>query len=149
MSVPSRNVRTPNGEHANWSATVARIDINVQPDWQPTGYKHFPYAARQFGQWWVLRANHEFPAHDMWTVFIDGTAAADMTGDKDSEVPLIASIGALPIAPGDESTLDDETAEVIVRAVARYVEYGSESDDPCFHCSAQDWDGMARHDSPS
>jgi hypothetical protein len=48
------------------------FDANVRSDWLRTGYQHFPYAAEQSGQWWVLRLNHGFPEHDLYTLFVDG-----------------------------------------------------------------------------
>ena len=73
----------------------AAIDTAAQPQWLRTGYKFFPYAAHYSGQWWVLRLNHGFPEHDLYTVFIDGNAAADITADPGSPSPLIAGVAAL------------------------------------------------------
>ena len=70
-----------------------QIDPWVQPAWRRTGYKFFPYAARHGGQWWVLRFNYCFPEHDLYTVFIDGCAAVDVTGHygrEDVLVPLLS-----------------------------------------------------------
>jgi hypothetical protein len=39
-----------------------------------TGYEFSPYAARWSDQWWVLRSNFDFPAHDLYTLFGDGVA---------------------------------------------------------------------------
>ena len=121
------------------------IDTAAQPPWSRTGYKFFPYAARHSGQWWVLRLNHGFPEHDLYTLFIDGSPAADITDNPDNPSPLVASVGSLK--PYDraaaEPQLDDETAAALVKAVSRYVNYGSEHDDPCIFCS-EDYDPMAR-----
>jgi hypothetical protein len=110
---------------------AAAVDVDARPDWMRTGYKFFPYAARQGEQWWVLRLNFDFPAHPLYTVFIDGTAAADTTGD-------VATF------PG-EPALAAEVAEAVVREVAAFVVYGSEFDDPCIRCeSLADADPMER-----
>jgi hypothetical protein len=125
--------------------TAAAIDITARPDWQRTGYKFFPYAAQQSGQWWVLRLNHGFPEHDLYTLFIDGTAAADITDGGEHPSPLAASVAAL--TPADPSAaephLDADTAAAVVQTVSGYVNYGSEHDDPCLFCS-EDYDPMTR-----
>jgi hypothetical protein len=100
-----------------------------------TGYKFFPYAAHHSGQWWVLRLNRGFPEHDMYTVFIDGSPAADVTANPDDASPLIASVGSLK--PSDRAAAD------VVEAVSRYVNYGSEHNDSCTFCS-EDYDPMTR-----
>ena len=121
------------------------IDTAAQPQWSRTGYKFFPYAAQHSGQWWVLRLNHGFPEHDMYTLFIDGSPAADITAKPDDPSPLVASVALLK--PYDdaaaEPALDAETATAVVQAVSRYVNYGSEHDDPCLFCS-EDYDPMTR-----
>ncbi|MEZ0366134.1 hypothetical protein ACAG26_20880 [Mycobacterium sp. pUA109] len=131
------------GDGASGDSPV--IDPAATPQWRRTGYTYFPYAARQCGQWWVLRHNYGFPEHDMYTLFVDGQAAADMTGDQYNRVPLLTSIAALkPADPqSGEPTMDAATAESVVAAVARYADYGSEVGDPCIFC-ADDHDGMAR-----
>jgi hypothetical protein len=125
--------------------TSTAIDTAAQPHWLRTGYKFFPYAAQQSGHWWVLRLNHGFPEHDMYTVFVDGTPAADITATADHPSPLVASVA--PLKPADpaaaEPQLDAETATAVVQTVARYVNYGSEHDDPCLFCS-EDYDPMTR-----
>lgn len=119
--------------------THADFGGQVQPAWMRTGYKCFPYAARQSGRWWLLRFNFGFPAHDMYTLFIDGQLAADVTGDDNSPIPLVASIGALkPLcANADEPMLDPQLAETIVNVVAQYVTYGSEVGDRCICCDRE------------
>lgn len=121
------------------------FDTTAQPDWLRTGYKFFPYAAQQSGHWWVLRLNHGFPEHDLYTLFVDGRAVADITGNADDHSPLVTSVASLK--PYDhaatEPELDPDTAATIVNAVSRYANYGSESDEPCIFCS-DDYDGMAR-----
>lgn len=122
--------------------TGTAIDTSAHPDWLRTGYKYFPYAAQQSGHWWVLRLNTGFPEHDLYTLFVDGTATADITGPGDT--PLAASVAAL--TPADQTggpQLDPETAATVVQAVAPYVNYGSEHDDPCLFCS-EDYDPMTR-----
>jgi hypothetical protein len=88
-----------------------------------TGYGFFPYAAQYSGQWWVLRLNHGFPEHDMYTVFIDGSPVADITASPEEPSPLVA--GAASLQPFDsaaaEAQLDAETAAAVVQAGSRYV----------------------------
>jgi hypothetical protein len=126
-------------------ATPTAIDEAAQPHWLRTGYKFFPYAARQSGQWWVLRLNHGFPEHDLYTLFVDGRPAVDVTGSPDHSSALVRSVASLrPYDPAaDEPTLDADTATTVVGPVSSYVNYGSEHDDPCVFCS-DDHDGMAR-----
>ncbi|WP_225332456.1 hypothetical protein, partial [Mycobacterium avium] len=103
----------------------------------------FPYAAQQSGRWWVLRFNYCFPEHDMYTLFIDGSPAADITPGRADKRPLVSSIFALKPFRRDagEPVLAPELAETAVRAVAEYVVYGSEVGDPCGRC-----DHLADHD---
>ena len=68
-------------------ANAPVIDTAVRPHWQRTGYRFFPFATEQSGHWWVLRLNHGFPEHDLYTLFIDGKAAADLTGSPDNPTP--------------------------------------------------------------
>ncbi len=103
------------------------IDAVAGQRWQRTGYRFFPYAAKESGTWWVLRLNVGFPEHDLYTLFIDSQAVADVTSDD------IRAVGDL--AP-------DVAAEV-VRQVAGYLDYGSEHGDPCGFCSGGR-DGMTR-----
>lgn len=121
------------------------VDLAAQPLWLRTGYKFFPYAAKQSGQWWVLRFNYGFPEHDMYTLFVNDKPAADITGIPDHSSALVRSIATLrscdPAA--SEPTLDADTAATVVRGVARYVAYGSEHDDPCFFCCRDGEAGMA------
>lgn len=121
----------------------AAVDPSARPVWARTGYKFFPYATQQSGQWWVLRLNFGFPDHELYTLFVDGHATLDVTGSMDHAVPLAASIGALkPFDPqAGEPVLLAELAEAAVREVALYVVYGSEVDDPCDWC-----DHLADHD---
>jgi hypothetical protein len=126
-------------------ATAPAVEEAAQPQWLRTGCRFFPYAARQSGQWWVLRLNHGFPEHDMYTLFVDGKPAVDVTGSADHFSALVRSIA--PLRPYDsaagEPTLQADTAATVVAAVSSYVNYGSEHDDPCMFCS-DDHDGMAR-----
>jgi hypothetical protein len=121
------------------------IDTAAQPQWSRTGYKFFPYAANYSGQWWVLRLNHGFPEHDLYTVFIDGRPAANITANPDDPSPLLAGVASLkPFdRAGAEPVLDAETAAAVVKGVSAYVNYGSEHDDPCIFCS-KDYDPMVR-----
>ncbi|MUL61154.1 hypothetical protein B5P44_00970 [Mycobacterium sp. CBMA 213] len=113
------------------------IDITARPAWQRTGHKAFPFAAQQSGQWWVLRFNFGFPEHDMYTLFVDGRAVADITADPDNPMPLLASIGALPTSsdPGTPA-LDTDLATAAIGTVAGFADYGSEHGDPCIFCSS-------------
>lgn len=119
------------------------IDPAAQPLWMRTGYTFFPFAARQSGQWWVLRMNFGFPEHDMYTVFVDGQAAADVTGAEDHSAALVRSVAALSDSSRQRAYLEPDTAALVIRKVARYVNYGSERDDPC-NCCFRDDDGMTR-----
>ena len=109
------------------------IDLYTRPPWKRTGYRYFPYAAQRSGAWWVLRLNTGFPEHDAYTLFVDGRAAGDLTGSPSTDIPLLASVHALGRAA--LPVLDPETARAVVGAVAQFVEYGSESGDPCPFCS--------------
>jgi hypothetical protein len=116
-----------------------------------TGYKYFPYAARQSDQWWVLRANYCFPEHDLVTLFIDGCAVGSVTGSVDDPRPLVASIAALdPVIPHrtdrDVPVMPAELARSVVDAVADYVAYGSEFDEPdlCDLCEFAERDAYER-----
>jgi hypothetical protein len=121
------------------------IDKTTRPNWLRTGYKFFPYAAQESGHGWVLRLNYGFPEHDLYTLFVDGTAVADITGKPDDPSPVVASVA--PLKPYEqaaaEPALDADTAAAVVRTVSRYANYGSEYDEPCIFCS-DDYDGMAR-----
>lgn len=114
------------------------IDTGAQPAWRRTGNKQFPYAADQSDHWWILRANHGFPEHDMYTLFVDGQAVADITADPDHPLPLLASVGALHMTTPDPAIpmLDGATAEKVMVTVAGYANYGSERGDPCPFCSS-------------
>ena len=115
---------------------AARIDPDVRPDWLATGFKFFPYAARQGDHWWVLRLNCDFPEHDLYTVFVDGKATADVSGSQYSPLPLVASVGVLrPFAAvPTEPAMNQEEAQAVVRPCTPFVVYGSEIGDPCDWC---------------
>jgi hypothetical protein len=112
------------------------VEPTARPAWMRTGYKFFPYAARYCEQWWVLRLNYDFPEHDLYTVFIDGRATADVSGNPHDERPFVAGIGALrPFTAGiGEPDLAPDVAETVVRMLADYVVYGSEVEEPCDWC---------------
>jgi hypothetical protein len=118
----------------------ATINTAARPAWRRTGNKHFPFAAHHGGQWWVLRVNFGFPEHDIYTLFIDAQAAADITATPAHRKPLLASIGVLnPFHPDPTiPILDDVTATAVVNTVGSYVDYGSEHGDPCIFCSTGD-----------
>jgi hypothetical protein len=99
-----------------------------------TGYKFFPYAAKQSDQWWVLRLNSGFPEHDMYTLFVDAEPVADITEDPHHPAALVRSIAALKNPSLSGPALDADTAATVVSRVARYVNYGSEHDEPCDYC---------------
>ena len=96
-------------------------------------------------KWWVLRLNYGFPDHDLYTLFVDGRPAVDITGSADHSSALVRGVAALrPYDPAAaEPTLEADTATTVVGTVSRYVNYGSEHGDPCIVCS-DDHDGMAR-----
>ena len=104
------------------------FDTTAPPRWHPTGYLFFPYAAEQSGHWWVLRLNPGFPEHDLYTMFVDGRAVADVTVEPDR------SLGA---------DLDPAVAAEVVRRVSGFADYGSERGEPCDRCAAGR-DGMTR-----
>lgn len=122
------------------------VDTHLRPNWMRTGYKFFPYAAQVSGQWWVLRFNYDFPEHDMYTLFVDGSPGVDITAGRADARPLVSSIFALkPFRRDDgEPTLAPELAEQVVRPVAGYVVYGSEVNDPCDRCRPLPDDPPAR-----
>jgi hypothetical protein len=128
------------------AADPPSVDVRTRPRWMRTGYRFFPYAALESGQWWVLRINFDFPAHDMYTLFVDGAAVADITGSTDHPAPLLAGIAALkPFERATEPVLDPARAEVVVSNVAQYADYGSEHGDPDVFCDGQDG---TRKDAP-
>lgn len=108
-----------------------------------TGYKFFPYAAKQSGQWWVLRLNFGFPEHDMYTLFVDAKPIVDITDDPNHPAALVRSIAALNDPASPPPVLDADTAATVISKVARYVNYGSEKGEPCDFCS-HDHDAMTR-----
>lgn len=115
-------------------STAPPLPTDARPTWQRTGRREFPYAAEYLGRWWVLRFNHGFPEHDLYTLFVDGRVVLDVTGNPDSDVALVASVGALTstaILP----TLNTEVAQSILAPLAGLVNYGSEVGDPCDFCS--------------
>lgn len=113
--------------------------MQAQPRWIRTGFTYFPFAARQSGQWWVLRFNFEFPAHDMYTLFIDGVAAADITPVENHAAPLVAGMAALEPFEHASEVLEPATAAAVVGAVSKFVDYGSEFGEPCIFCDGNDW----------
>jgi hypothetical protein len=112
------------------------VDTSARPNWMRTGDKHFPYAARSSGQWWVLRWNYDFPQHDMYTLFIGGSAVFDITAGRADARPLVSSTFALRPFRRDaaEPALTPELAEQAVHPVNGYVVYGSEVNDPGDWC---------------
>src|ERR1700730_12231159 len=71
------------------------VDAAAQPQWARTGYMFFPYAANHFGQWWVLRLNHGFPEHEMYTVFVDGRPAAEPVLDAETAAAVVKGVFGL------------------------------------------------------
>jgi hypothetical protein len=133
------------GGEGSSSGPPLAIDETAQPHWLRTGYKFFPYAAQQDGHWWVLRLNYGFPEHDMYTLFVDGRPAVDITGSPDHSSALVRSVASLrPYDPAiTEPLLEASTAVTVVHAVSRYADYGSAQGDPWLFCS-EDRDGVAR-----
>jgi len=142
-STPRRRNRCCSRVHGMRGGGVG-IDWTMAPLWVRTGYRFFPFAAEVGDVWWVLRFNVGFPEHDLFTVFVGNRAAADVTGDPKSVVPLIASIGSLSPVSSQGAELDTETARALVGEVARFVEYGSEDGQPCVFCS-HERDGLTRN----
>jgi hypothetical protein len=134
------------------AAAEQPIDVAVRPDWMRTGYKYFPYAAWESGQWWVLRANYCFPEHDLVTLFVDGRAVADITAPKQDARPLVASVAALepmlPYLTPEVPVIPAAQAESAMATVADYVCYGSEFDFPdvCDLCEFAERDPYERDD---
>ena len=119
------------------------LDTAVTPDWLRTGYRYFPYAARQDGQWWTLRANYCFPAHDFATLFIDDSAVAEITASAKDARPLVASIGRLSMTHPERAripVLSPRVAKHVIDAVAEFINHGSEWGDACDLCEFADRD---------
>lgn len=106
---------------------------DAQPRWHRTGERRFPFAARQGGRWWVLRLNVGFPAHDLYTLFVDGRVAFDVTGDPDGPIPVVANIASLSTALSPVMA-ESEVVEAL-GAVRAFADYGSEHGDSCSCCS--------------
>lgn len=114
----------------------------ARPQWQRTGFRYFPYAAPRDGVWWVLRVNHGFPEHDLFTLFVDGTAVAEATPSGGS-CPFDASLTRLePLREGRESLMDPIIARAAIAPVAAFADFGSEDGDTCDFCF-NDKDGYA------
>lgn len=124
------------------------LDTEVEPQWQRTGYRYFPYAAVQAGRWWVIRVNYCFPEHDFATLFIDGVAVAEATAVPNDVRPLVASIGRLPLTDpsraGELPEMSVEVARQVVEAVAAFINHGSEWGDPCGWCEFAQRDPLRR-----
>lgn len=123
------------------------IDTATDPDWLRTGYRYFPYAARVDDRWWTLRANYCFPAHDAFTVFIDDHAVAEVTAGPDDHRPLVAGIGRLAMTHPDERSahlpvMAPALAIRVIGVVARFVNHGSEWEDPCIYCEFAERDPL-------
>lgn len=112
----------------------------TRPPWRRTGFLYYPYAAQLAGAWWVLRMNHGFPEHDMYTLFIDGAPVADITAGSGSS-PFEASVARLDPSPAGVPPLKAAAARAAVATVARFADYGSEHGDPCDYCF-RDKDGF-------
>jgi hypothetical protein len=124
----------PESRAAGGRLIGAGVDPTASPQWRRTGYKYFPYAAWESRQWWVLRANHCFPEHDLVTLFVDGAAVGDVTASPHDTRPLVVGIAALdPILPLRKPGIPAmplEQAESAIATVADYVCHGSEFDPP-------------------
>lgn len=139
--------------NGRWRPTAGvSIDTDIEPDWQRTGYRYFPYAACQDGQWWVVRANFCFPEHDFTTLFIDGAAVAEVTAAAGDGRPLVASIGRLSMTHPQQRTaglplMRPAEARYVVGRLARFVDHGSEWGQPCDLCEFADRDPFAAADT--
>ncbi|WP_040792436.1 hypothetical protein [Nocardia paucivorans] len=96
-------------------------EAHAHPEWKRTGHRHFPVAAEVDGNWWVLRLN-SFPAHDMWTLFVDGVARYDIT-----DTPPTWGRPLTEPAPA----LDPCTVHAVLAPIAHLTAYGSEVGKPC------------------
>ncbi|NMD54653.1 hypothetical protein FK530_13225 [Tsukamurella conjunctivitidis] len=104
--------------------------------------RYFPYAAVVDDAWWVLRVNHGFPEHDLYTVFVDGTAVADATPGRGSS-PFDASLARLDqLSKGRGPQVEPAVAHAAIAPIAAFADYGSENDDTCDFCFG-DKDGYA------
>lgn len=124
------------------------IDTSIEPEWLRTGYRYFPYAAFQDGQWWVIRANFCFPEHDFATLFIGETAVAEVTASADDDRPLVASIGRLSMTHPQQRTaslpvMTPAAAQHVIGTVAKFINHGSEWGRPCDLCEFADRDPFA------
>ncbi|AWT54474.1 hypothetical protein D806_035020 [Mycolicibacterium smegmatis MKD8] len=81
----------------------------------------------------------------MYTLFVDGQVKVDVTGSERSELPLVASVGALDRFSDGLPALDPDTSLKVVSQVAAYADYGREHNDPCMLC-AQEADGLTPQD---
>ncbi|MGX9295505.1 hypothetical protein [Tsukamurella paurometabola] len=114
----------------------------TRPAWRRTGLLYFPYAAFVDGAWWVLRVNHGFPEHDLYTVFVDGTAVADATPGRGS-FPFDASLAQLEqLSKGRGPQVEPAVAHAAIAPIAALADYGSENGDTCDFCFG-DKDGYA------
>jgi hypothetical protein len=120
------------------AAHGSTIDTTIEPAWVHTGYRYFPFAALQDGQWWTLRANYCFPTHDLMTLFIDDAAVADATASPKDARPLVASIGRLSMTRRERAAalpvMGAALARRVVAVVAPFINYRSEWGDPCDLC---------------
>ena len=114
----------------------------AHPAWRRTGFRYLPYAAWHDGAWWVLRVNHGFPEHDLFTLFADRAAVAEAT-PADGFCPFDASLATLePLSAGREPLLDPTSARAAIDPVAAFADFGSEDGDTCDFCF-NDKDGYA------
>lgn len=93
----------------------------------------------------MFRHNNGFLEHELFTVFINGRTVADITGDANAEIPLVAGVG-VPPPPSQNAgipALGLGIAATVVGEIAQYVGYCSEYGDECSYCSS-DRDGMTR-----
>lgn len=116
--------------------------VATRPAWRQTGLKYFPYAAWHDGAWWILRVNHGFPEHDLFTLFIGGAAVVDVTPGSSSS-PFHTSLSRLqPLSGGGEPLLEPAVARAAIEPIAAFADFGSEDGDTCDFCF-NDKDGYA------
>lgn len=96
-------------------------EAEARPRWRRTRDPRFPAAAHVDGSWWVLRRN-PFPDHDLYTLFVDGTARFDL-----NDLPAPWGNPRSPLL----RRLARTTEHHVLASVRRFAVYGSEAGRPC------------------
>lgn len=91
--------------------------------WQCTGAPVFVHAARVDDAWWVLRRNG-FPDHPLYTLFVGGVVAGDVTDIRAVAPSWDMDVDHRPALTGAER---DE----ILAALSGFGPYGAEAGRPC------------------